>query len=350
MRREMPKSLKDWPRPPNDTGIGIHLGTDMRLCSIQEDIAHMKEMGMTWGTVCSSNRDMGLRACAMLAEEGIEPIWRPYLMIDGGGNFGTQARIARDMGVRYLQIFNEPGDTREWNRRPLTWLHRFYCRWIRAASNVLDNGCYPGLQLLGTEDLLWVFEWASQDNALDIFENVWFCPHNYGLKNPPDYYNKGDGGSIGVLSFLDFADTFKEALGYVPPFICGEGGWFFGGVDNQKHACWTRLLLDSFRSGLLPRGYRLPDYLFAICPWILSGPGCDPWYGWDTATQTIEAVKGLTASGWTRKFSWDEGEEPEPEKNWRVVSFWQNKRDVLLLRHDCQDTFGGHWDIEERDD
>jgi hypothetical protein len=37
----------------------------------------------------------------------------------------------------------------------------------------------------------------------------------------------------------------------------------------------------------------LPDYLFAVCPWILSGPSDEAWYGYTTKELTIQEVKSI---------------------------------------------------------
>jgi len=90
-------------------------------------------------------------------------------------------------------------------------------------------------------------------------------------------------------------------LGFVPPIICAEGGWLYNASDDARypkvgdelHARYHQEMFNWFRLGELSDGTALPDYLFAVCPWILSGDGDEPWYGWTTKTKTIEAVKAI---------------------------------------------------------
>ena len=52
-------------------------------------------------------------------------------------------------------------------------------------------------------------------------------------------------------------------------------------------------MLKWFRKWRLSNGEPLPDYLFAVCPWILSGPSDEAWYGYTTKAMTIWAVKSI---------------------------------------------------------
>jgi len=45
--------------------------------------------------------------------------------------------------------------------------------------------------------------------------------------------------------------------------------------------------------GTLSDGSPLPDYLYAVCPWILAGSGSEPWYGSTIKTKTIEAIESI---------------------------------------------------------
>jgi hypothetical protein len=104
-----------------------------------------------------------------------------------------------------------------------------------------------------------------------------------------------------VLGFEFFAEAFQRRLGFVPPIICAEGGWLYGAYDDHRyprvegelHAKFTKHVYKWFRRGRMTGGIPLPDYLFAVCPWILSGPSDEAWYGFTTKVQTIEAVRTI---------------------------------------------------------
>lgn len=318
--------LQEFPRPKFNNGVGMHLGLTLTKRNIYADLARCKELGVTWVTVCHSDPDIVVEAAKIFWEEGgIMPILQPRWQLEkeppGWERFTRKAVDALPFRP-YIQLYSEPSADREWGmKKPDDWLDWFVDEWRIAANQVAADGALPGLQVLGLDELEAVLSagWHKEG---------WFCPHNYGLNHPPHYEEDING----VLGFLQFAKMFQEIIGYVPPMIGGEGGWQYGSeqddifpkVDDQLHAEYHLELFGSFKSGILPGGWALPDYLFAVCAWILSGQEADTWYGGALGTKraTVEAITGLTASGWERKFSWDElapAEEPSMEEEMREL-------------------------------
>jgi hypothetical protein len=177
--------------------------------------------------------------------------------------------------------------------------------------------------------------------ARRVIDRMWFCPHPYGANHPPDYpydaRNQQDhpgatvcADDIGVLQFQEFAPIFEEELGFVPPFIAGEGGWPFGNaedaryprIDDALHARYHAALFQWFRLGRLSNGEGLPDYLFAFCPWILFGPEAEAWYSTSTGTrlQTIEAVRALLK--FTRAFGAPTGARSASQPGLKVLGHY----------------------------
>jgi hypothetical protein len=184
-----------------------------------------------------------------------------------------------------------------------------------------EAGGFPGLQVLNTDELRTVLAELKARKAAIVIDRMWFCPHPYGLNHPPDYpfdkRNRYDhpGATLltddrAVLQFLEFSPIFEKELGFVPPFVAGEGGWQYRNaedgryakIDDGTHAHYHAALFDWFRTGLLSNGDSLPDYLFAFCPWILFGNEADAWYSRTTGTRqgTIDAVKSVPK--FARKF------------------------------------------------
>lgn len=301
---------------------------------------------MTWCTIAEESEENARIFAKGCVDAGIMPLVRIQKPIDRPANFGRLATFALAAGSRLVQIYNEPGDPREWDDIPPDWISIFAQRWVAQAHRVRSVGALAGLQVLSLTTLRYVFD-AVDDPTL--WESVFFIPHNYGYKTPywpPEYHLDGDG----PLGFLDFAEEFQQELGFVPPMICGEGGFFRGNnedplqLNDDEHAEWTARLLRSTVTGVLPDGSAKPDYLFAMCPWILKGKEWSAWYSNTSgiATKTIEAVKAITS------------EEPLPpappeeSNDYRVVSAWQTEAEALLLRHDCREAFGGTWRIRKR--
>lgn len=286
-----------FPRPPEDNGMGVHFGLDMRSEAMALDIGRAKDMRLTWATLCYQGQEQLLRCARMIWDAGIMPVCRQNTPISRRHPFGEDARVLIDNGIpAYIQIFNEPSDHREWeNERPRDYLEKWAWLWAEKAEDVYRSGGYPGLQCLLPQEVEAAIDALGADS--EVWERVWFCCHNYGLNHPPawheDYWS--------VLGFLFFAQVFKDRLGFVPPIICGEGGWLYGASDDRRyprvegtvHAKYTGKMFNWFRRGKLSNGEPLPDYLFAACPWILSGPSDEAWYGFTTKVLTIQWVKKI---------------------------------------------------------
>ncbi len=292
-----PGAYDAFPRPPGDNGMGIHFGLDTRSDAISLDIARAREMNMTWATLSYQGDEQLLRCARMILDAGIMPVCRQVTAIGKGHPFDRDARVLVENGIpAYIQIFNEPSDEREWkDGRPRDYIRRWSQLWAEAATQVHNAGGYPGLQCLHPEELEAAIEALGVGSP--AWESVWFCAHNYGLNHPPDWQEN----YWCVLGFQTFAAMLHDRLGFVPPVICGEGGWLYGAyddhryprVDGELHAGYTRQMYEWFRTGRLSNGQSLPDYLFAVCPWILSGLTDEAWYGFTTKVATIQAVKDI---------------------------------------------------------
>jgi hypothetical protein len=286
-----------FPRPPGDNGMGIHLGLDTRTEAMELDIRRAKEMRLTWATLCYQGEEQLARCGKMIWDAGIMPVCRQVTSIRRHHFFGRDAQVLTEIGVpAYIQIFNEPSDDREWeDGRPKGYIEKWSSLWAEKAEDVYNSGGFPGLQCLSLEEAEAAIDALGASSH--IWRKVWFCSHNYGLNHPPEWQE----GLWGVLGFQFFAELFQRRLGFVPPIICGEGGWLYGAYDDHRyprvdaelHAKYTRRMLKWFRKYRLSNGELLPDYLFAVCPWILSGPNDEAWYGYTTKELTIWAVKSI---------------------------------------------------------
>jgi hypothetical protein len=221
--------------------------------------------------------------------------------------------------VPYFQIFNEPGDGREFFDTP----EQFANLWTPRAEIVAAEGGYPGLQVLGEEYLAAV---AGGISPL-VRERLFFSLHNYGANHPPNYpyddvnqqgtqltqaqydeqgfnvpmdevntlrHNTTFVGSphdpphkgqtiyqddTSVLRFLAIAEWCQRLLGFVPPMIGSEGGWLFRNRDDMRYPpchieqwiAWHHSMFEWFRTGVISTGDALPDYLFSITPWLVYG-------------------------------------------------------------------------------
>jgi len=337
---ELRTGYSDWPRPPHDNGLGIHAGLDLSGKAIAVDVARAKELKLTWVMVSPEDKAGLQRAVSAYWEKGIMPVVKPTCLVDGDHDFVSDAKLMLEMDIpAYVQVYNAPELPEEWSTRQVD-MALFASRWLAQAKALVEMDVYPGLQVNTTEHLRLVIDEAKREGLQHLFRHSWFCCHNYGRNRPARYpYDditqkglpvqhpewefagsveqvnrwrqqaKQPGQDISgdydcVLGFLAYARVFEEELGFVPPTICSEGGWRYGDlsdrrypkVDNFLHQAHHTAMFAWFRDGTLSHGGRLPAYLFAVCPWILSGAE-DPaaWYDGlhGAREQTIASIAGM---------------------------------------------------------
>jgi hypothetical protein len=305
-----PLRLQDWPRPPDDNGWGIHFQY-FNEGDLEVQIARMKELRFKWALVVYGDENFLRMAAPRFKEAGIVVVWRRTLQAhDPYYDWARDIKILQEAGMPpYMQAYNEPTLQAEWDEEQEMdeWL--FIDLLLTASRDIYNAGGYVGWQFVEDEWLTDALHALKSHGGERIYRRMFFVPHAYGLNHPPDY----DEDVNAVLGFLHYADLFQREIGYVPPMVVGEGGWKYGGdddnrfpkVDEKLYSEYYAALYNWFRSGVLSNGQPLPDYLFAFCPWILSSP-TDPNAFYDSFVgdhaPTKEAIKALPP--FKRKFSW----------------------------------------------
>lgn len=314
LRTDLPAmTWRDWPRPANDNGRCIHfLPTgyfSQRDFDIQ--IPRLKDLQMRWVLAIYSDENQLRLAAQQFKAAGIVPVWRRYLRAyQRYYGWDRDIQILKGIGLPpYLQVYNEPDTGEEWDGREVNrdeWIP--YA--VQMAKDVYNAGGYVGLQVLDEEWLRVFLQTVKAQKGERLFGRMFFVPHPYGLNHPPNYTEDDNG----VLGFRIFAEVFQQEIGFVPPFIAGEGGWKykasednrFPAVDDKLHAKYHVELFRWFLDGKLSDGSPLPDYLFAFCPWILAGQleGA-AWYDSFEGERTLTIAEVKKIPIFTRKFSWD---------------------------------------------
>ncbi len=333
--------LKRYPRPPHDNGRGLHFHLDLRPSIVAETVEHLKSIGATWTLIYAPDAEQAKYTAKACWDAGIMPVVRIGKLIDEGFDPVPYVRALEEVGAPpYIQIYNEPNDSREWkDDTPDNWVQIFARNWARVAAQVFDAGGYPGLQVLDKPELDAVVDAVRYNNREDIWERTFFVQHNYGSNHPPDYpydainQQEHPGATIlddplSILSFLAYAVWMQEKLGFVLPIMGGEGGWPYEREEDRRypkvgqpyHADFHRETFDWFRIGVISNGEPLPDYLFSIVPWLAGSwdfPS-DNWWG-SLSGDRVETIAALASiPPFERRFSWDEDEGPDvvipPEK------------------------------------
>ena len=347
-------NLSKFPRPKDDSGIGIHFGSPTPR-SIEKYLPILKAMRAKWVVLASESPDLIGRVAPILLENDIMPIARPQTMIDSRPNFASKARWCKSP---YVQVFNEPGDDREWeHRRPKNWWEIFRRKWVAQAHRVRSEGCYPGLQVMNTLELKAMLKYMRYMGDEDLWPDMWLSIHAYPAHGCPPACTEHEDD---LLSFLMYAKVCEEIMGFVPPVIITETAWTPSQAPPETRAKWTTDALGWFKHGRVPieewhhnsitKTYKrweatLPDYLFAVCPWILFGRWL--WFGFSWTDNvdnipTLEAVKAMEP--FTR---YTGGEPPEEPRDWRVVSEWMTEDNVWMELLDLEGAGFHRYNLEE---
>ncbi|MBI3576911.1 hypothetical protein HY086_02660 [Candidatus Gottesmanbacteria bacterium] len=311
--------LKDFPRPARDNGRCMHfLATGYYTDeTLDRNIAHLKELGVTWTLALYSDENQLRRAAQKFKDAGITPIWRPtlrpYQNYQANSGWGRDVEILKSIGLpAYIQAYNEPLSEAEWDGRGVDegkWLDNLSA----AAGRITGAGGYFGVQVLSPPELQAAIAKLRADHGDGIFKQMFFVPHSYGASLAPNQVS--DDGETGLANFQTFAKVFQDELGFVPPMISGESGWKTGDLDgNTKlQAQYQAEVFNWFKTGKLSDGSPLPDYLFASCPWLISGEGAQDQYvggSWydnrieGDRTELINTIKNLP-NNFVRQSSWN---------------------------------------------
>ncbi len=204
----MPRGLKDFPRPPNDNGRGLHGSASTGWSGGHEGydywIGELVAMGIKWFKVLDDGGD-SLPLCERLLAEGIFPIVRIIrkdpppndLPEPNPGHIGKpeeqtiQRLIAA--GVRYFETNNEPNLGAEWKHNampsdPIEAAKLVALNWLFDARLILEAGGLPGVPAIsigGDLDLLGALVSLGRQEIL--LEGCWIAVHNYSLNHPLGY-------------------------------------------------------------------------------------------------------------------------------------------------------------------
>jgi len=307
-----PMTLQDWPRPAGDDGWGMHFLVNPWPSEeeIDRNVQRLVDMHIKWALVIYGDEIALQKLAPRFRDAGIMVVWRRFLRpYERYYEWGRDINILQQLGLPpYMQIFNEPSVAAEWpdgQSNQAVYLDNL----VYAAQDVYNAGGYVGLQDVSENWLRTTLAEIRARGGEAIFGRMFFIPHSYGMNHPPSYTEDINA----VLNFRNFADVFRNEIGFVPPMIVGEGGWKWGATDDARypkvsdelHRDYYVALYDWFRTGVLSNGEPLPDYLFAFSPWLIAHKMDDNAFYDSFAgdrVMTIEAIKAIPP--FVRRFSW----------------------------------------------
>ncbi len=196
--------LTDFPRPPEDTRIGVHwspgIANAIGMGQIRDFwIPLLKEMGVKWVKLLH----MGSYELVeeLLANE-IMPVVRLYRFkpnsddpSPGEGTLGPKEIEALEtlvsLGVRYFEFNNEPDSGFEW-RTPMPdeeTAQRIVARnAVRDMETILSKGGLPAIPAVSPGKKWDLLGAILAEGGQDLIpEGVWWAIHNYDFNHPVDY-------------------------------------------------------------------------------------------------------------------------------------------------------------------
>lgn len=207
--------LRDYPRPKNDTGIGVHWNggfpAAVGLGQIKDFwVPELQALGVKWVKI--ARHDGGLQFSELLLKYDIMPVVRVYRFQPNPGTLDQEAlRAIKDYvaaGVRYFEFNNEPDLNIEWqgNYLPPDALQIVARNAVIDMEAILAAGGYPGLPALAVGTKWDLVGEICRLGRRDLFaEPVWQALHNYSLNHPLDYpYDNGNQqGAAYTAEFYD---------------------------------------------------------------------------------------------------------------------------------------------------
>lgn len=322
--------LEHFPRPPADTGRGVHWSHSQYFWG-KQDWGFWKEqlqaMHIKWVKILDDGDGSAEGLVKRLVDIKIMPVVRFYKEEPNPGRIsGREADTARryaEIGAAYFETNNEPDLDLEWKgrRRPPNWLDIVVENFIIEADMIRNAGGYLLFPAFGPGGRGNPFKLIVEKGRKDILDgNCALAIHNYCLGRPLDYPNdpitmhgqpltakewEEQGGmwawemgyeavnehrrrlanpnasimtdSTCFRAFEYFDALVQEAVGHSIPIFTTEGGYNVGqraGTtfgDDPRYPKPTperagQLTDDMFRY----IEEQAPDYYFACMPWLIA--------------------------------------------------------------------------------
>jgi hypothetical protein len=219
--------LHEYPRPANDTGIGIHwtvgFASAIGIGKLRDFwIPELKAMGVKWVKIF--NHDGAIDFAELLLAEGFMPIVRLYRPSPNPSVLDIREIVHLDAfiraGVHYFEFNHEPDVDAEWKggRVPANGIDLVVENTIANMERILERGGMPGVPALSNGSRWDLVGKIVARGRKDLFDGpVWHCIHNYARNRPPDYpYD------IGNQEGAAYTQRFFQAIAGEP---WGEDAW-----------------------------------------------------------------------------------------------------------------------------
>ena len=189
--------LHEYPRPDNDTGIGVHwaagYATAVGIAKIRETwLPRLKALGVKWVKIY--NHDGAMDFAELLLSEGIMPVVRIYQPTPNPTRLGVKELVHVESliraGVRYFEFNHEPDRDENWRsgRVPADGLELVTETTIANLELILEKGGMPSIPAVSNGSRWDLTGRIVNAGRRDLFDGpVWQAVHNYAGNRPLDF-------------------------------------------------------------------------------------------------------------------------------------------------------------------
>lgn len=329
-----------YPRPPRDTGAGIHAGAAAMYPMGDNEgewiptIARWVAMGITWCKLVVY-ADEGLKPAKLLLANGIMPVIRLYREKPYPGTLSEkQVRAVWEyvkFGCLWFERGNEPNNpSQEWSvaLNDDDLFEVLIRDWLRDARTITELGGFIAVDAMspggewhggpaGGDDIGFLYRFLRGLKAAGATELLrkrgWLAVHNAFLNHPTDYpydavnqaehkgqhlYQHWDkaGNATGASNcerkWLAAASVFVDVFGFLVPVMTTEGGAWVGNRADPRYPELT-IQSASERNALALRGMaQQPTWYMATMPWLWANRR------WANKHEAFERDAWVRTAGW----------------------------------------------------
>jgi len=329
--------IYEYPRPPGDTGIGVHWFPDMEHYQ-PDDLnvfaPELSALGVSWLAMISDlEHTVPEYFIRGLLELGIEPIVRicpPQVVYLDPARLKELSQRYASWGVHYIHVYPAPNmhDTwAQWDPRALPERFMTYLlpclETLHAVDGIIPiftplvpGGDYDDLRFLD-----WCLDIIVRLGHEYLFDKLAIGMQNYAFNKSLSW---GEGGMgrwpcaqpyhtppgcedhVGFRLFEWYNEVVRKCVGHSLPLVCCENGVLIGNADHPDfppidaglHAERTVEMCRLAMAG------DLPDYVFNHAFWLLAceadhTAAADRWYtagGEPALPLTVQALKEMEKS------------------------------------------------------
>ena len=275
--------LKDYPRPKDDNGLGVHWGAgDCVEADVIKYLPTLHEMKIKWVKMLGKRPSHDLGACEQLAKADIEPVVRLYKNQPHPNALPTvdQVKMYVDRGAHYFEFGNEPNiSVPEWDLA--SWRqgdqpNKVASQMIKAFAIIKQGGGIPMTPAMSPGGEIhhrtFLTDMFNQVEVLQgvkhVLDGAAMAIHPRPLNHPPDYT---DDTGVMWLEYKWF-QSFLTQWGLDIPLIATEHGYAPGNHDDttmsaitiETHRDYNLALIDQVNSNAVGNSF------FAGCFWLLG--------------------------------------------------------------------------------